>query len=143
MFSIELAAYAGVGGGLKFSFTREGFSWCGQVGFGGGINLTVDAEGGLDHEALGVFAEAKASVLGIATVKGKIEALNPCGVGPGNGDVDVKFKSEACIGPACTDADHAYMKLDPTQPEKFIPSLKPEIGISGKVGVKACAQVLW
>jgi RHS repeat-associated protein len=142
--SVSFSAYQVVGGGLKLTFSREGFSWCGELGFGVGMTLEADlTTNRLDKDTIGVFAEAKASLLGLATARLKGEVTNPCGTGagPADGDYDFKLKPEACLAFACTNFDNFKLKGNPENP--VIPKFKPEIGVSAKAGVKGCSQILW
>ncbi len=137
-----MSAYGGIGGGLRLTFTREGFSWCGELGVGVGVTAELDPFSDLDKETVGVFGEAKLDLLGIAGVKVKAEVTNPCGTGagPSDGDYDVSFKPEVCLALVCTSGDNLKGKGDPT---KLMPKFKPEIGASAKAGTKACAQLKW
>jgi RHS repeat-associated protein len=145
LWSISLSAYGGVGGGIKLSFARRGFSWCGELGVGAGGTAELDFKSGLDADTMGVFGEAKADVLGLASLKLKGEVTNPCGhgAGPRDGDYDVKFTPEACLAFACTNFDNVKVKGSTTPKFKFKPEFKPAIGLSAKAGAKVCSQITW
>jgi RHS repeat-associated protein len=142
LWSGGLSAYEGVGGGIKLSFTDEGMSWCGELGFGAGVSAEFDPSSKLDEETIGLFASAKIDFFGLANIGVKGEVTNPCGLGAGprDGDYDTKFAPEGCVAWVCTNGDTVKGKFNPT---KLMPKFKPEIGASAKAGFKVCQQIKW
>ncbi len=71
LISFGASVYDGIGAGVKVAFTSKGFSLCGEAGFGAGVELTTELDAGLDADSVGLFAQAKADLFGVASVKAK------------------------------------------------------------------------
>jgi RHS repeat-associated protein len=83
LVSIGFSAYAGVGGGLELSWVPgQGFSFCGQAGFGVGGGLEVKPFGGLAESGLSFKEEITASAMGTKMKVGAEIKSGKCGFQP-------------------------------------------------------------
>lgn len=78
LFCIGVSAYAGIGGGVQTCITSEGASFCGEVGFGVGVNVGVD-NGGLEPPGSEIGVEGKAVFGGVGGVGLNIK-FDDCGL---------------------------------------------------------------
>ena len=126
LWCIGASAYGGVGGGATFCMDDDGFSICGELGFGVGVDFGADT-GGAEDAGTEIVGElgAECGSMG-ATVGFKFDE---CGLDP-------KIKGK--LGPFefTPDADLAY-KLDVDSPvEVLVEGTKCKLG--GKLAGRVC-----
>ena len=136
LFSIGLNTYDGIGGGLRLTFTRQGFSWCGELGFGAGTSFELDPSSGLDKEGGSLKAETGVEIgpLISTKLKGQI-SLDGC---------QGKITPELCVVGSCWGEGRPKYKVDPSKMidgDKLLKSFK--VGVSSKATYKQCAAVNW
>ena len=78
LFCIGVSLYSGVGGGVQTCITEEGASFCGEVGFGVGVNVGVD-NGGLEPPGSEIGVEGKAVFGGVGGVGLNVK-FDDCGL---------------------------------------------------------------
>ncbi|MBM7117715.1 RHS repeat-associated core domain-containing protein [Archangium primigenium] len=88
--SIGFSGYDGVGGGFELAWVPgQGFSACGQVGFGAGLGFEFKPFGGLADPGVSVKAEITNAALGSKMKVSAEVSLGPCGP---------SFKGEGGVG---------------------------------------------
>jgi RHS repeat-associated protein len=139
LWSIALSAYGGLGGGLKLSWTKEGFSFCSEVGAGAGVEFEFDPESDLDEPGDGLFGELEFNGAGFikAKLKGQLGGATICGLLTPE-PLPNKFEPEFCVGPACVSEGRPIFNWDGQ-----IPNFEPKVGIAAKAGYKACGAGKW
>ena len=78
LWCIGVSLYEGIGGGVQTCITSEGASFCGEVGFGVGVNVGID-NGGLEPPGSEIGVEGKAVFGGVGGVGLNIK-FDDCGL---------------------------------------------------------------
>jgi RHS repeat-associated protein len=128
LWCIGASAYGGVGGGATVCMDDDGFSVCGELGFGVGVDIGVDS-GGVEDSGTEIVGELSAECGPIgATVGFKFDE---CGFDP-------KLKGK--LGPLeVTGEGDAALKADVEAPvEVLIKSTRCKAG--GKIAGRVCGS---
>ncbi|HSR52646.1 MAG TPA: RHS repeat-associated core domain-containing protein [Acidobacteriota bacterium] len=133
-FSIGASAYGGIGGGISFSITSEGFSVCGEVGFGAGAGVEVQPFGDLDPSGRSNNLELSAN---LGPFEGAFKVSDKCPTG----EADIETEIEACFADAvCSDGGELKLKV-PLGDEPPLP--KPKFGVQAKLTSKVCGGLMF
>jgi RHS repeat-associated protein len=146
LFCVGGSLYEGIGGGAQVCLTKEGFSVCGELGFGLGGSVDVEPWGKLADNGVSGIAEVE---VGVGPINGSlgVEVKTDC-----HGDLTAEFKPEGGIiagaYKAMLDKDgNAKLKgpLGSSDLEAILKSGKAKfkVGASAKAAVKVCGQGRW
>lgn len=132
------SAYDGIGGGIKFSFTDQGMSFCAEIGFGLGDSFEFNPTGDLDDDGVSLDG----SLAGKLGPFGGLESgfsIKEC--------ANIEKKVKACAGPFC--AETPWKGTTPQETKGKIEAgtdinkLNPEFKVEGKIAANFCAQSRW
>jgi len=153
LWCIGGSAFAGLGGGAKFCGGSDGYSVCGELGFGLGNSIDISPLAKADENFIGFEAGLKANVGNVISLgcEGSY-GINPDVVGDGNPcNNGRKFSPDCKAGAFGADASLLKGWLDPgagieslnVDPKGFWESFQPKeklFEFQGKATTKACAS---
>ena len=126
LFSFDASGCVGVCFGVKLGITSEGFSWCGELGFGEGASIGVDPLGELDKAGSSFNVEATAKV---AFFRGKLKLEKKPDCLRWTSRLGDKIGPEFCAGPFCTGGDNLKVKGKPGNLLKGVGDLFKGFGV--------------
>jgi hypothetical protein len=126
LFSFDASGCVGVCFGVKLGITSEGFSWCGELGFGEGASIGVDPLGELDKAGSSFNVEATAKV---AFFRGKLKLEKKLDCLRWTSRLGDKIGPEFCAGPFCTGGDNLKVKGKPGNLLKGVGDLFKGFGV--------------
>jgi RHS repeat-associated protein len=134
LFSASVSAYAGIGAGVKLSVTRNGISWCGELGAGIGADVDVRPfDDALDPTGASTKIFGEIGFDPLFSLGGELRLCQ---------DGSSSFTPQVNIGPA---------RFEPGKPPgqgMGVTNSWPlgsDFGFSGEVGIAGsfCGQVTW
>ena len=131
LWCIGVSLYEGIGGGVQTCITEEGASFCGEVGFGVGVNVGID-NGGLEPPGSEIGVEGKAVFGGVGGVGLNVK-FDDCGL---------SYTPAGELGPITFDPSKGG--LQPTidgGPEWLLKNGK--VSAQAKLYGKVCTQGKW